>query len=171
MLNFSGRIQPLLLSPWLTEDCPHPHPLLGTFALTSLISANAVERLVPLSSQNLTTQSNTSTLGLSEFELRRIGVAAAVSFLGGVIQVSGTETWEWRKGNWKERQLVLCFYSYLCLCLYRGMKILSMCFIFMETLLSASWINESASRNQSYREAVFESSGMSFRGHLGDSVG
>ncbi|XP_058420557.1 anion exchange transporter isoform X2 [Diceros bicornis minor] len=60
----------------------------GTFALTSLISANAVERLVPLSSQNLTTQSNTSVLGLSDFEMQRIGVAAAVSFLGGVIQVA-----------------------------------------------------------------------------------
>ncbi|XP_027481119.2 anion exchange transporter [Zalophus californianus] len=64
------------------------HVATGTFALTSLISANAVERLVPLSSQNLTTQSNTSTLGLSDFELQRIGVAAAVSFLGGVIQVA-----------------------------------------------------------------------------------
>ena len=56
--------------------------------MTSLISANAVERLVPLSSQNLTTRSNTSVLGLSDFEMQRIGVAAAVSFLGGVIQVS-----------------------------------------------------------------------------------
>nr|XP_035963178.1 anion exchange transporter isoform X2 [Halichoerus grypus] len=64
------------------------HVATGTFALTSLISANAVERLVPLSSQNLSTQSNTSTLGLSDFELQRIGVAAAVSFLGGVIQVA-----------------------------------------------------------------------------------
>ncbi|KAI5772522.1 SLC26A7 [Gulo gulo luscus] len=64
------------------------HVATGTFALTSLISANAVERLVPLSSQNFTTQSNTSTLGLSDFELQRIGVAAAVSFLGGVIQVA-----------------------------------------------------------------------------------
>ncbi|XP_045876144.1 anion exchange transporter [Meles meles] len=63
------------------------HVATGTFALTSLISANAVERLVPLSSQNFT-QSNISTLGLSDFELRRIGVAAAVSFLGGVIQVA-----------------------------------------------------------------------------------
>ncbi|XP_038297513.1 anion exchange transporter [Canis lupus familiaris] len=64
------------------------HVATGTFALTSLISANAVERLVPLSSGNLTTRSNTSTLGLSDFELQRIGVAAAVSFLGGVIQVA-----------------------------------------------------------------------------------
>ena len=47
-----------------------------------------MERLVPLSSQNLTTRSNTSVLGLSDFEMQRIGVAAAVSFLGGVIQVS-----------------------------------------------------------------------------------
>ncbi|ELW47554.1 Anion exchange transporter [Tupaia chinensis] len=59
----------------------------GTFALTSLISANAVERLVPQSVQNLTTQSNTSVLGLSDFEVQRISVAAAVSFLGGVIQI------------------------------------------------------------------------------------
>ncbi|XP_077732421.1 anion exchange transporter [Canis aureus] len=64
------------------------HVATGTFALTSLISGNAVERLVPLSSGNLTTRSNTSTLGLSDFELQRIGVAAAVSFLGGVIQVA-----------------------------------------------------------------------------------
>ncbi|KAK2494777.1 hypothetical protein MC885_020555 [Smutsia gigantea] len=64
------------------------HVATGTFALTSLISANAVERLVPLSSQNLTPQSNTSVLGLSDFEMQRIGVAAAVSFLGGVIQVA-----------------------------------------------------------------------------------
>ncbi|XP_043339193.1 anion exchange transporter isoform X2 [Cervus canadensis] len=63
------------------------HVATGTFALTSLISANAVERLVPLSSQNLTTHSNTSVLGLSDFEMQRISVAAAVSFLGGVIQI------------------------------------------------------------------------------------
>lgn len=63
------------------------HVATGTFALTSLISANAVERLVPQSSRNLTAQSNSSVLGLSEFELQRIGVAAAVSFLGGVIQL------------------------------------------------------------------------------------
>lgn len=64
------------------------HVATGTFALTSLISANAVERLVPQSSRNLTTQSNSSVLGLSDFELQRIGVAAAVSFLGGVIQMA-----------------------------------------------------------------------------------
>ncbi|XP_075405617.1 anion exchange transporter [Tenrec ecaudatus] len=63
------------------------HVATGTFALTSLISANAVERLVPQSSQNLSTQSNSSVLGLSEFEMQRVGVAAAVSFLGGVIQL------------------------------------------------------------------------------------
>ncbi|XP_060242000.1 anion exchange transporter isoform X2 [Meriones unguiculatus] len=63
------------------------HVATGTFALTSLISANAVERLVPQSSRNLTTESNSSVLGLSDFELQRIGVAAAVSFLGGVIQM------------------------------------------------------------------------------------
>uniref|UniRef100_A0A8D2AF48 Solute carrier family 26 member 7 n=1 Tax=Sciurus vulgaris TaxID=55149 RepID=A0A8D2AF48_SCIVU len=64
------------------------HVATGTFALTSLISANAVERLVPQSSQNLTMQSNSNVLGLSDFEVQRIGVAAAVSFLGGVIQVA-----------------------------------------------------------------------------------
>ncbi|XP_007946939.1 anion exchange transporter [Orycteropus afer afer] len=64
------------------------HVATGTFALTSLISANAVERLVPQSSWNLTTESNKSVLGLSEFEVQRIGVAAAVSFLGGVIQLA-----------------------------------------------------------------------------------
>ncbi|XP_051016473.1 anion exchange transporter isoform X1 [Acomys russatus] len=63
------------------------HVATGTFALTSLISANAVERLVPQSSRNITMQSNSSVLGLSDFELQRIGVAAAVSFLGGVIQM------------------------------------------------------------------------------------
>ncbi|KAM5280760.1 anion exchange transporter [Ctenodactylus gundi] len=64
------------------------HVATGTFALTSLISANAVERLVPQSSQNSTTPSNSSLLGLTDFEVQRIGVAAAVSFLGGVIQVA-----------------------------------------------------------------------------------
>ncbi|XP_019488200.1 PREDICTED: anion exchange transporter, partial [Hipposideros armiger] len=64
------------------------HVATGTFALTSLISANAVERLVPSSNKNLTTQSNTSMLGLSDFEMQRIGIAAAISFLGGVIQVA-----------------------------------------------------------------------------------
>ncbi|XP_049638079.1 anion exchange transporter [Suncus etruscus] len=64
------------------------HVATGTFALTSLISANAVERLVPQNSYNMTSQSNTSVLGLSDFEMQRIGVATAVSFLGGVIQVA-----------------------------------------------------------------------------------
>ncbi|XP_059579876.1 anion exchange transporter isoform X2 [Alligator mississippiensis] len=64
------------------------HVATGTFALTSLISANAVERLVPLSSNNFTTSNNSGVLGLSEFEMKRIGVAAAVSFLGGIIQVT-----------------------------------------------------------------------------------
>lgn len=62
---------------------------IGTFALTSLISANAVERLVPSVSANFTTNNNSGVLSLSEFEMQRIGVAAAVSFLGGIIQVSG----------------------------------------------------------------------------------
>lgn len=52
-----------------------------------------MERLVPSGSQNLTQQSNTSVLGLSDFEMKRIGVAASVSFLGGVIQVRGAEMW------------------------------------------------------------------------------
>ncbi|XP_036597594.1 anion exchange transporter isoform X5 [Trichosurus vulpecula] len=63
------------------------HVATGTFALTSLISANAVERLVPQASQNFTTYSNSGVLGLSDFEMQRIGVAAAVSFLGGIIQI------------------------------------------------------------------------------------
>ncbi|XP_050658575.1 anion exchange transporter isoform X2 [Macaca thibetana thibetana] len=63
------------------------HVATGTFALTSLISANAVERIVPQNIQNLTTPSNTSVLGLSDFEMQRIHVAVAVSFLGGVIQI------------------------------------------------------------------------------------
>ncbi|KAK4827620.1 hypothetical protein QYF61_019545 [Mycteria americana] len=64
------------------------HVATGTFALTSLISANAVERLVPSVRTNFTTNNNSGVLGLSEFEMQRIGVAAAVSFLGGIIQVA-----------------------------------------------------------------------------------
>ncbi|XP_073186703.1 anion exchange transporter isoform X4 [Lepidochelys kempii] len=64
------------------------HVATGTFALTSLISANAVERLVSPASNNFTTSNNSGVLGLSEFEMQRIGVAAAVSFLGGIIQVA-----------------------------------------------------------------------------------
>uniref|UniRef100_A0A8C0BUJ6 SLC26A/SulP transporter domain-containing protein n=1 Tax=Buteo japonicus TaxID=224669 RepID=A0A8C0BUJ6_9AVES len=64
------------------------HVATGTFALTSLISANAVERLVPSVNANFTTNNNSGVLGLSEFEMQRIGVAAAVSFLGGIIQVA-----------------------------------------------------------------------------------
>uniref|UniRef100_A0A2H6NEX6 STAS domain-containing protein n=1 Tax=Micrurus carvalhoi TaxID=3147026 RepID=A0A2H6NEX6_9SAUR len=60
----------------------------GTFALTSLISANAVERLVPPISTNFTSDNTSEILGLSEFEMQRIGVAAAVSLLGGLIQVA-----------------------------------------------------------------------------------
>lgn len=60
---------------------------IGTFALTSLISANAVERLVPSIGSNFTANNNSGILGLSEFEMQRIGVATAVSFLGGIIQV------------------------------------------------------------------------------------
>ncbi|XP_054498262.2 anion exchange transporter isoform X1 [Agelaius phoeniceus] len=61
------------------------HVATGTFALTSLISANAVERLVPSVRTNFTANNNSGIL--SEFEMQRIGVAAAVSFLGGIIQV------------------------------------------------------------------------------------
>ncbi|NXE33841.1 S26A7 protein, partial [Ptilorrhoa leucosticta] len=64
------------------------HVATGTFALTSLISANAVERLVPSVRTNFTANNNSGILGLSEFEMQRIGVAAAVSFLGGIIQVA-----------------------------------------------------------------------------------
>ncbi|XP_064010743.1 anion exchange transporter isoform X2 [Pogoniulus pusillus] len=64
------------------------HVATGTFALTSLISANAVERLVPSVGANITMNNHSRALGLSEFEMQRIGVAAAVSFLGGIIQVA-----------------------------------------------------------------------------------
>ncbi|KAF7246320.1 Anion exchange transporter [Varanus komodoensis] len=64
------------------------HVATGTFALTSLISANAVERLVPPASSNFTADNSSFILGLSEFEMQRIGVAAAVSLLGGLIQVA-----------------------------------------------------------------------------------
>ncbi|XP_048795573.1 anion exchange transporter isoform X5 [Lagopus muta] len=64
------------------------HVATGTFALTSLISANAVERLVPSIGSNFTANNNSGILGLSEFEMQRIGVATAVSFLGGIIQVA-----------------------------------------------------------------------------------
>ncbi|XP_020669448.3 anion exchange transporter [Pogona vitticeps] len=64
------------------------HVATGTFALTSLISANAVERLVPPRNSSFTTDNTSVVLGLSEFEMQRIGVAAAVSFLGGLIQVA-----------------------------------------------------------------------------------
>ncbi|XP_075684182.1 anion exchange transporter [Rhinoderma darwinii] len=63
------------------------HVAMGTFAITSLISCAAVERLVPLNSSNVT-NSSLNDLGLSDFEMQRIGVAAAVTFLGGVIQMS-----------------------------------------------------------------------------------
>ncbi|XP_069813472.1 anion exchange transporter isoform X2 [Dendropsophus ebraccatus] len=63
------------------------HVITGTFAITSLISCAAVERLVPLNSSNVTNNS-LGDLVLSDFEMKRIGVAAAVTFLGGVIQMS-----------------------------------------------------------------------------------
>ncbi|KAM8966847.1 anion exchange transporter [Pelodytes ibericus] len=63
------------------------HVSTGSFAITSLISAGAVERLVSSSSHNVTNGSQNS-LGLSDFEMQRIGVAAAVTFLGGIIQLS-----------------------------------------------------------------------------------
>ncbi|KAM3927685.1 anion exchange transporter isoform 1-T1 [Leptodactylus fuscus] len=64
------------------------HVMTGTFAITSLISCAAVERLVPLNNRNVTNTSLPGDLGLSDFEMERIGVAAAVTFLGGVIQMS-----------------------------------------------------------------------------------
>ncbi|XP_060631571.2 anion exchange transporter [Anolis sagrei] len=64
------------------------HVATGTFALTSLISANAVERLVPPVRNNFTTNNTSAVLGLSDYEMQRIGVAAAVSLLGGLIQVA-----------------------------------------------------------------------------------
>nr|XP_056710530.1 anion exchange transporter [Euleptes europaea] len=64
------------------------HVATGTFALTSLISANAVERLVPPVNSSFATSNHSVVLGLSDFEMQRIGVAAAVSFFGGLIQVA-----------------------------------------------------------------------------------
>lgn len=137
---------------------PFPSPFLGTCALTSLISANAVERLVPPSSQNLSKQSNTSILGLSDFEMERIGIAAAVSFLGGVIQVSGTEMWGWEiETVAKERQLELYFYSCSWVCLFRwvrGRCVLSG--IENTYSISTAWVNELELIYWSYREVVFE---------------
>lgn len=69
-----------------------PYSFTGTFALTSLISASAVERLVPPRNSSFTTDNASVVLGLSEFEMQRIGVAAAVSFLGGLIQVGVPST-------------------------------------------------------------------------------
>ncbi|XP_063307330.1 anion exchange transporter isoform X2 [Pelobates fuscus] len=63
------------------------HVSTGTFAITSLISAGAVERLVTSNKENFTNSSQ-GFLGLSDFEMQRIGVAAAVTFLGGIIQIS-----------------------------------------------------------------------------------
>ncbi|XP_078543178.1 anion exchange transporter isoform X2 [Lissotriton helveticus] len=64
------------------------HVVTGTFALTSLISAGAVERLVPRINSSSAANYSPDFLGLSDFEFQRIGVAAAVTFLGGVIQVA-----------------------------------------------------------------------------------
>ncbi|KAM5157492.1 anion exchange transporter [Mantella aurantiaca] len=63
------------------------HVSTGTFAITSLISASAVERLVPLNNGTVTNRS-LGDMDISDFEMQRIGVAAAVTFLGGVIQIS-----------------------------------------------------------------------------------
>uniref|UniRef100_A0A8C6Z2W4 Anion exchange transporter n=1 Tax=Nothoprocta perdicaria TaxID=30464 RepID=A0A8C6Z2W4_NOTPE len=46
------------------------------------------ERLVPSANASFTTSNDSGVLGLSEFEMQKIGVAAAVSFLGGLIQVA-----------------------------------------------------------------------------------
>ncbi|MEE6463589.1 hypothetical protein FKM82_005963 [Ascaphus truei] len=63
------------------------HVSTGTFAITSMISAGAVERLVSPNNGNVT-NSSLGVLGISDFEMQRIEVAAAVTFLGGIIQVS-----------------------------------------------------------------------------------
>lgn len=134
--NFNDRIPQFLLSlltELLTEDSPH-HLVSGTFALTSLISANAVERIVPQNIQNLTTQSNTSVLGLSDFEMQRIHVAVAVSFLGGVIQVSDTDTWAQRKGHSGKGKAIGVLFLFLFMNLSFQMDKGLMCFIMMEML-------------------------------------
>ncbi|XP_072267032.1 anion exchange transporter isoform X2 [Pyxicephalus adspersus] len=63
------------------------HVSTGTFAITSLISAAAVEKLVPPNIGNATNGS-LEDMAMSDYEMKRIGVAAAVTFLGGVIQVA-----------------------------------------------------------------------------------
>ncbi|XP_040210553.1 anion exchange transporter [Rana temporaria] len=63
------------------------HVSTGTFAITSLISASAVERLVPWNN-GTATNGSLGDMAISDFEMQRIGVAAAVTFLGGVIQMS-----------------------------------------------------------------------------------
>ncbi|XP_030072308.1 anion exchange transporter [Microcaecilia unicolor] len=63
------------------------HVATAAFGITSLISAGAVERLVPPNA-SFTANSNSSVLGLSDFEMQRIGIATAVTFLGGIIQVA-----------------------------------------------------------------------------------
>ncbi|CAI9558029.1 unnamed protein product [Staurois parvus] len=63
------------------------HVSTGTFAITSLISASAVEKLVP-SNNGTASNGSLGDVAISDFEMQRIGVAAAVTFLGGVIQMS-----------------------------------------------------------------------------------
>ncbi|KAM9308419.1 anion exchange transporter [Gastrophryne carolinensis] len=63
------------------------HTITGTFAIPSLIGASAVERLVPLVNGSAINGSM-ENMGISDFEMRRVAVAATVTFVGGIIQMS-----------------------------------------------------------------------------------
>ncbi|XP_053323886.1 anion exchange transporter [Spea bombifrons] len=80
---YSSLFPPLIYAIFGTSH----HVSTGTFAITSLISAGAVERLVS-SNNDSATNGTLGVLGLSDFEMQRIGVAAAVTFLAGIIQIS-----------------------------------------------------------------------------------
>jgi len=79
------------------------HISIGSFAVTSLLTRTAVVRLVPdilptvvdsaattaiPSFTTVAAASNSSMLGLSEFDVKRASVAAAISFLVGIFQIA-----------------------------------------------------------------------------------
>jgi len=74
------------------------HISIGTFAVTSLLTSASVERLVPSGStqlmssgvENSTTQASPMVGGssLTDFDFERIGVASALTFLVGIIQLA-----------------------------------------------------------------------------------
>jgi hypothetical protein len=75
-------------------------------------------------------------LGLSDFEIQRIGVAAAVSFLGGVIQVSNPETCRHRKENSGKGKMIGAGAGILVNGFVFPDDKRQMCFLFMVELLS-----------------------------------